>query len=59
MSETIWAAIGLMLIFEGVGPLLFPNRWKSYMQLMVNEGASSLRRVGGVLCVIGLMILLN
>jgi uncharacterized protein YjeT (DUF2065 family) len=59
MSESLWLALGLMLIFEGIGPLLFPNRWSGYMKMMIKEGPASLRRIGGVLCVVGLIVVFN
>ncbi|WP_031809598.1 DUF2065 family protein, partial [Vibrio parahaemolyticus] len=27
MSDSIWLAIGLVLIVEGIGPLIAPNGW--------------------------------
>lgn len=59
MSDAIWLAIGLMLILEGIGPLLFPNRWSGYMKMLIEEGPASLRRIGGVLCVIGVIMVIN
>jgi uncharacterized protein YjeT (DUF2065 family) len=59
MSQTIWLAIGLVLIFEGLGPLLFPNRWSGYMKMMIEEGPNTLRRIGGVLCVAGVVIFVS
>ena len=57
MSDSLIFAIGLVLIIEGVGPLLFPNRWRSYMQKLAGQNGSELRMLGGVMVVIGLMIL--
>ncbi|MFX4014658.1 DUF2065 domain-containing protein, partial [Streptococcus suis] len=29
MSHSIWLAIGLVLIVEGLGPLVAPNGWRN------------------------------
>ncbi|MFT5162794.1 MAG: hypothetical protein ACI9FJ_001371 [Alteromonadaceae bacterium] len=59
MFETLMLATGLMLIFEGMGPLLFPNRWANYMQKMATEGPATLRRLGTGLVIVGLVIVIN
>lgn len=32
MADYWWAALGLVLIIEGIGPMLFPNKWRSYLK---------------------------
>ncbi len=59
MWDAIWLAVGLVFILEGVGPLLFPNRWANYIQQIAAEGPTVLRRIGGVLVVIGVVMVLN
>ena len=56
MSETLWFAIGLLLIIEGIGPLLFPNRWQDFIRQISELGSESIRRIGGCLVVAGLVI---
>lgn len=56
MADSLWLAIGLVFVLEGIGPLLFPNRWSDYVQKMVAEGPATLRQIGGVLVVVGLVI---
>lgn len=34
MSITIWLALGLVLIVEGLGPLLFPRIWRRMILAM-------------------------
>jgi len=28
MNSTIWLALGLVLVLEGLGPMLFPQAWR-------------------------------
>ena len=58
MKETIITAIALVLILEGIGPLLFPNKWIAYMQKLASEGADNLRVVGAMLVITGVLTLL-
>ncbi|WP_306521734.1 DUF2065 domain-containing protein [Rheinheimera sp.] len=48
--EILWQSIALVLLLEGIGPLLFPNKWRSYLRRLSEEPASGLRQVGAVLC---------
>ncbi|EJB8408863.1 TPA: DUF2065 family protein [Vibrio parahaemolyticus] len=52
MSDSIWLAIGLVLIVEGIGPLIAPNGWRN----MVAQPDNQLRRIGGCLVVAGAVI---
>ncbi len=56
MSEAIWIALGLVLIVEGLGPLLVPNRWRAMIVEMVRQPDAQLRRIGGCLVVAGFVI---
>ena len=56
--EVILTAFALMLILEGLGPLLFPNRWRSFMLSLAKEKISSIRQIGVALVVIGSLLLL-
>ncbi|MCH1929429.1 DUF2065 domain-containing protein [Shewanella sp. A25] len=51
-------ALALMLILEGVGPLLFPNKWRRYLNELSNQNQQVLRRIGGSLVTAGLVILI-
>jgi uncharacterized protein YjeT (DUF2065 family) len=37
MADYWWAALGLVLIIEGIGPMLFPNKWRSYLQKIAEQ----------------------
>lgn len=54
MPEWLWPALAILLIVEGVGPLLFPNRWQSYLRKLSNEPAQNLRQLGFVLVFSGI-----
>ncbi|CAD6365623.1 MULTISPECIES: DUF2065 domain-containing protein [Shewanella] len=51
-------AIALVLILEGVGPLLFPNKWRRYLSELSNQNQQVLRRMGGALVTAGVVILI-
>ncbi|PIW58744.1 DUF2065 domain-containing protein [Shewanella sp. CG12_big_fil_rev_8_21_14_0_65_47_15] len=51
-------AIALVLILEGVGPLLFPNKWRRYLNELSNQDQQVLRRIGGALVTAGAVILI-
>ncbi|MGF1751277.1 DUF2065 domain-containing protein [Vibrio cionasavignyae] len=56
MSTSFWLAIGLVLIFEGLGPLLAPKGWRTMIGQLVSQPDNQLRRVGGCLVVAGAVI---
>lgn len=56
MSQSIWLAIGFVLIFEGIGPLLVPKGWRGMMQQLSQQKNHELRRLGGCLVVAGVVI---
>jgi uncharacterized protein YjeT (DUF2065 family) len=58
MMDMFWGSLALVLLLEGIGPLLFPQQWQSYLQRLSAEPISSLRQVGAVLCGGGLLIYL-
>ena len=56
MSESIWLAIGLVLIVEGIGPLVAPNCWRNMVTQLSEQPDNHLRRIGGCLVVAGAVI---
>ncbi|GIU43281.1 DUF2065 domain-containing protein [Shewanella algidipiscicola] len=56
--QLIMLALGLVLVIEGIGPLLFPNRWRAYLQEISNQNQSLLQRLGGSLVTAGVIILI-
>lgn len=56
MSVSVWLALGLVLIFEGLGPLLFPRIWRRMILGLAQLPDTVLRRFGGGIVVAGLVI---
>lgn len=56
MSNSIWLALGLVLVVEGLGPLLAPKGWRAMVAQLSEQPDSQLRRVGGCLVVAGAVI---
>ncbi len=57
MPEAIWIAIALVMILEGIGPMLFPNRWQEYIKQISRQPVDQLRTMGGVMVTIGCVCL--
>lgn len=57
MGETLLMALALVMILEGVGPLLFPNRWTRFMRTLSAMAPEGLRQIGVVLVSAGLILL--
>ena len=53
MGDTILLAICIVLVIEGLMPLLIPHKWKQFLMQMALQPSESLRRIGGVMVVIG------
>ena len=51
-------ALAMVLIIEGVGPLLFPNKWRNYLLQISQQPSNQLRQIGGVLVIFGTLLLL-
>ncbi len=34
MNATIWLALALVLVFEGLGPMLYPRTWRRMIATM-------------------------
>lgn len=56
MNATIWLALALVLVLEGLGPMLFPHFWRRMVLGMAQQQDKLLRRVGGGLVVAGIVI---
>ncbi len=57
MWEQLWIAFAMVLIIEGLGPLLFPNKWRNYIVQLTQLPLGHLRQLGGILVVVGGFIL--
>lgn len=56
MSNALWIAFGLVLVVEGLGPLLAPTQWQSMVVRLSQQPSGHLRRMGGCLVVAGAVI---
>ncbi len=54
--KTLLIAFGLMLVLEGVLPLLAPAAWRQTFQRMIDLKDGQLRFVGLVSMLIGLLV---
>lgn len=53
--DALWAAVALVFVLEGIGPMLFPNRWRHFMQQMSAQPSKQLQTIGGVMVTIGIV----
>lgn len=56
MSDTFWLALGLVLLLEGIGPLIAPRGWRQMVAQLSSQSDNQLRRIGGCLVVAGAVI---
>lgn len=56
MTTSLVLAFGLVLIIEGLGPLLAPRGWRNMISQLSQQQDNQLRRVGGCLVVAGAVI---
>ena len=56
MNSTIWLALALVLVLEGLGPMLYPRAWRRMIATMSQLPDNILRRFGGGLVVAGIVI---
>ncbi len=59
MNSTIWLALALVLVLEGLGPMLYPRAWRRMIATMSQLPDNILRRFGGGLVVAGIVGLLH
>lgn len=57
MSEKFLTALGLMLVLEGLMPLLMPQSWRETFKRMIDFKDGQLRFIGLISVVCGLILL--
>ena len=57
MWDDLWAALALMLVFEGIMPFLSPNRWRSMIEVINEVSDSTIRVVGLIVMLTGVVTL--
>lgn len=58
MKSTLFTALGLMLVIEGVLPLLLPQAWRDTFRRMIDLKDGQLRFVGLASVAVGLLLIL-
>ncbi len=56
MNTTVWMALALVLVLEGLGPMLLPRLWRRMILAMTQLPDRILHRFGGGLVVAGVVI---
>ncbi|MFM2060247.1 MAG: hypothetical protein RLY71_4632 [Pseudomonadota bacterium] len=56
--DTIWTALALVMVFEGLMPLLAPQRWRQVFEQVLRLSDGQLRFVGLASVLAGLLLLL-
>ncbi len=56
-SDVFWAALALVLVFEGLMPLVGPARWRRTLLQLVQLRDGQLRFFGLVCVLLGLLLL--
>ncbi|MEO2267903.1 DUF2065 domain-containing protein [Pseudoalteromonas pernae] len=54
--QLVVSAFALMLIFEGLGPALFPRKWRSYMAQLATTDERALKIIGIILIAVGALL---
>ena len=57
LSESLLLALGLMLILEGLMPMLSPLRWRSLFEQLLKLQDGQIRFFGLVMVIAGLILL--
>jgi uncharacterized protein len=58
VSSTLWAALALMLVFEGLLPLLSPQRWRRIFEQVLQLSDGQIRFFGLVSMLAGWLLLI-
>ncbi|PXW20078.1 DUF2065 domain-containing protein [Pantoea sp. JKS000250] len=56
MKTSIWMALALVLVLEGLGPMFMPRAWRRMILTMTRLPDHLLHRFGGGLVVAGMVI---
>ncbi|MEY4363238.1 MAG: hypothetical protein RLZZ24_590 [Pseudomonadota bacterium] len=56
-ADVLWAALGLMLLIEGLFPFLSPQSWRKRMQQLLALQDGQIRFFGLALVLVGWVIL--
>jgi len=54
--DVLWLALGLMLVFEGLMPMLAPTRWRRLFEQLLQLQDGQIRFFGVFMVLMGLAI---
>ena len=57
MSDLVFGALALMLVFEGLLPFLSPSTWRSLFERATRLGDGQIRFLGLTCMVVGVVLL--
>lgn len=57
MIDSIIVAFAIVLIIEGLGPALFPNKWRNYLLKLVELPTEDIRNIGLFILALGVIII--
>lgn len=57
VNDGLWAAMGLVLVFEGLLPFASPAVWRQVFERALQLSDAQLRAMGAVSMVLGLLLL--
>ncbi|MBT6273902.1 MAG: DUF2065 domain-containing protein [Chromatiales bacterium] len=55
--QDLLSAIALVMVFEGIGPFLFPDGWRRLMRTVSETSPVTMRTSGFILMLAGLVLL--
>ena len=53
--DSVWLALAIFLVIEGIGPMLFPRKWRAYIQSISDLPLSQIQMMGGIFVVVGVV----
>jgi uncharacterized protein len=56
MSDTIWLALGLVLVFEGLTYALVPRQMQNMMRMLQEQSPEQLRIMGAAVMALGVFV---
>jgi uncharacterized protein len=56
MSDAIWLALGLVLVFEGLTYALVPRQMQNMMRMLQEQSPEQLRVMGAVVMALGVFV---
>ncbi|SGY82652.1 DUF2065 domain-containing protein [Moritella viscosa] len=59
MGNELWLALAIVLIIEGVMPMLMPKQWQKILFIITQQPTDKVRKYAGCLVVIGIVLLIT